>query len=60
MRYIVALHPEGEEGYQVDDIDHFGNRRIRTVGELVQNQFPRLGLSRTGARCPRAHEHAGA
>ena len=28
-----------------DDIDHFGNRRIRTVGELIQNQF-RIGLSR--------------
>lgn len=44
MRYIVALH-EGEEGFSVDDIDHFGNRRIRTVGELIQNQF-RIGLSR--------------
>ncbi|MDD5805800.1 MAG: DNA-directed RNA polymerase subunit beta [Eggerthellales bacterium] len=44
MRYIVALH-EGVEGYFVDDIDHFGNRRIRTVGELIQNQF-RIGLSR--------------
>ena len=44
MRYIVALH-DGEEGYQTDDIDHFGNRRIRTVGELMQNQF-RIGLSR--------------
>ncbi len=44
MRYIIALH-NGEEGYQVDDIDHFGNRRIRTVGELIQNQF-RIGLSR--------------
>ena len=44
MRYIVALH-NGEEGYSVDDIDHFGNRRIRTVGELIQNQF-RIGLSR--------------
>ena len=44
MRYIVALH-NGEEGYTVDDIDHFGNRRIRTVGELIQNQF-RIGLSR--------------
>ena len=30
---------------QTDDIDHFGNRRIRTVGELIQNQF-RIGLSR--------------
>lgn len=44
MRYIVALH-NGEEGYVTDDIDHFGNRRIRTVGELIQNQF-RIGLSR--------------
>ena len=44
MRYIVALH-DGEEGYQTDDIDHFGNRRIRTIGELSQNQF-RIGLSR--------------
>ena len=44
MRYIIALH-EGTEGYATDDIDHFGNRRIRTVGELIQNQF-RIGLSR--------------
>ncbi len=44
MRYIVALH-DGEEGYHTDDIDHFGNRRIRMVGELIQNQF-RIGLSR--------------
>ena len=44
MRYIIALHA-GEEGYKTDDIDHFGNRRIRTVGELIQNQF-RIGLSR--------------
>ncbi len=44
MKYIVALH-DGEEGYTTDDIDHFGNRRIRTVGELIQNQF-RIGLSR--------------
>ena len=34
-----------QEGVKVDDIDHFGNRRIRTVGELIQNQF-RIGLSR--------------
>ena len=44
MRYIIALH-NGEEGVSTDDIDHFGNRRIRTVGELIQNQF-RIGLSR--------------
>ena len=44
MRYIIALH-DGEDGFSTDDIDHFGNRRIRTVGELIQNQF-RIGLSR--------------
>ncbi len=44
MKYIIALH-DGVEGYSVDDIDHFGNRRIRTVGELIQNQF-RIGISR--------------
>lgn len=30
---------------EIDDIDHLGNRRVRTVGELLQNQF-RIGLSR--------------
>ena len=30
---------------EVDDIDHFGNRRLRTVGELIQNQV-RIGLAR--------------
>ena len=30
---------------QTDDIDHFGNRRVRTVGELIQNQV-RVGLTR--------------
>ena len=44
MKYIIALHA-GEDGVSIDDIDHFGNRRIRTVGELIQNQF-RIGLSR--------------
>ena len=35
-----------EEGVgSVDDIDHLGNRRLRTVGELLQNQF-RIGLAR--------------
>lgn len=42
VRNLVHLsHGLGE----VDDIDHFGNRRVKTVGELVQNQF-RIGLSR--------------
>ena len=43
-RYMLALMNE-EEGYEVDDIDHLGNRRIRSVGELLQNQF-RIGLTR--------------
>ncbi len=42
--YIVKLHA-GEPGFETDDIDHFGNRRLRTVGELIQNQI-RLGLAR--------------
>jgi DNA-directed RNA polymerase subunit beta len=44
VRYLVKLHA-GEEGYEVDDIDHFGNRRLRSVGELIQNQI-RIGLTR--------------
>src|SRR3989338_875700 len=40
--YLINLHYD--EG-QIDDIDHLGNRRIRSVGELLQNQF-RVGLSR--------------
>lgn len=49
IRYIVALH-EGKETLgdviiETDDIDHFGNRRLRTVGELIQNQL-RIGLGR--------------
>ena len=33
-----------------DDIDHLGNRRIRSVGELLQNQF-RIGLYKNGKSC---------
>ncbi|MGI8407145.1 MAG: DNA-directed RNA polymerase subunit beta, partial [Actinomycetota bacterium] len=44
IRYLVKLH-EGDPDHQTDDIDHFGNRRIRPVGELIQNQI-RVGLSR--------------
>jgi len=42
VRYLVELH-EGR-GF-TDDIDHLGNRRIRSVGELIANQFS-VGLSR--------------
>lgn len=42
--YLLNL-ANGETGYRLDDQDHFANRRIRTVGELIQNQV-RIGLSR--------------
>ena len=42
--YILHL-ANGEPGYRIDDQDHFANRRIRSVGELIQNQV-RVGLSR--------------
>ncbi|MGH3231710.1 MAG: DNA-directed RNA polymerase subunit beta [Streptosporangiaceae bacterium] len=57
IEYLVRLHAgeeemiSGEPGtssaipLETDDIDHFGNRRLRTVGELIQNQV-RLGLAR--------------
>ncbi len=53
IKYIVRLHagetemeaPTGPIRVETDDIDHFGNRRLRTVGELIQNQV-RTGLSR--------------
>ncbi|ACX52627.1 DNA-directed RNA polymerase, beta subunit [Ammonifex degensii KC4] len=42
IRYLLkVMRGEG----QVDDIDHLGNRRVRSVGELLQNQF-RIGLAR--------------
>ena len=44
IEYLLHLI-NGEEGYTPDDIDHLGNRRIRSVGELLQNQF-RIGLTR--------------
>jgi len=50
MQYIVALmdptmFTDRFSFVDVDDIDHFGNRRVRSVGELIQNQF-RIGLAR--------------
>ncbi len=42
VRYLVAL--KGGKG-DIDDIDHLGNRRVRSVGELLENQF-RIGLVR--------------
>ncbi len=53
IKYVVALHageteiemPAGATIVEPDDIDHFGNRRMRSVGELIQNQL-RTGLAR--------------
>ena len=44
MSYMLHLVKQ-EPGYSLDDQDHFANRRIRSVGELIQNQV-RIGLSR--------------
>ncbi|MCX8038786.1 MAG: DNA-directed RNA polymerase subunit beta, partial [Candidatus Sumerlaeia bacterium] len=41
MKHLIELHDEEAD---VDDIDHLGNRRVRSVGELLQNQI-RLGLA---------------
>ena len=54
IRYLVHLHANeptmrtalgNDIAVRTDDIDHFGNRRVRTVGELIQNQV-RVGLTR--------------
>jgi DNA-directed RNA polymerase subunit beta len=42
--YLLHL-ADAQPGYRLDDQDHFANRRIRSVGELIQNQV-RIGLSR--------------
>ena len=44
VTYLLHL-ADAEPGYRLDDQDHFANRRIRSVGELIQNQV-RIGLSR--------------
>ena len=44
VSYMLHLVKQ-EPGYRLDDQDHFANRRIRSVGELIQNQV-RIGLSR--------------
>jgi DNA-directed RNA polymerase subunit beta len=45
IRYLLKLHKNVGGSLTVDDIDHLGNRRVRAVGELLENQF-RLGLVR--------------
>lgn len=44
LKYLIRLK-KGDENTNVDDIDHLANRRVRSVGELIQNQC-RIGLAR--------------
>jgi DNA-directed RNA polymerase subunit beta len=44
LKYLMELK-NGHDEYMTDDIDHLGNRRVRSVGELIQNQC-RIGLAR--------------
>lgn len=44
LKYLIRLK-QGDEDASIDDIDHLGNRRVRSVGELIQNQC-RIGLAR--------------
>jgi len=44
LKYLVKLK-QGRQDVYIDDIDHLGNRRVRSVGELIQNQC-RIGLAR--------------
>ena len=44
LKYLMRLK-QGRDDVNVDDIDHLGNRRVRSVGELIQNQC-RIGLAR--------------
>ena len=44
LKYLIRLK-QGHDDTSTDDIDHLGNRRVRSVGELIQNQC-RIGLAR--------------
>ena len=44
VEYVLKMRKNPSE-YQADNIDHLGNRRVRAVGELLENQF-RIGLER--------------
>jgi len=44
LKYLIRLK-NGDDNASIDDIDHLGNRRVRSVGELIQNQC-RVGLAR--------------
>jgi DNA-directed RNA polymerase subunit beta len=45
VRYLVELKNGSDSTKRIDDIDHLGNRRVRVVGELLENQY-RIGLVR--------------
>ena len=45
VKYLVDLKNGADPDKRVDDIDHLGNRRVRVVGELLENQY-RIGLVR--------------
>ena len=45
VKYLVDLKNGSDPDKRIDDIDHLGNRRVRVVGELLENQY-RIGLVR--------------
>ena len=47
--FLIDLKNGKPNKRDVDDIDHLGNRRVRAVGELLENQY-RIGSVRMGAR----------
>ena len=57
VKYLLELK-EGKSGHEIDDIDNMGNRRVRSVGELLENQYPyRFGAN--GTRHQGTYEFAG-
>src|SRR5688500_19435116 len=55
VNYLLRMKKNSEQFTQ-DDIDHLGNRRVRAVGELLENQF-RIGLERMERAIKRSEEH---
>ncbi|MEZ5201362.1 MAG: hypothetical protein R2742_08635 [Micropruina glycogenica] len=61
IRYVVARCTKARKSAAsspTDDIDHFGNRRLRTVGELIQNQQPASVWAGLRAHRSRTYDHA--
>jgi len=57
LNILIALK-NGAGDCSVDDIDHLGNRRVRSVGELIENQY-RIGLVRMERAIKEKNEPAG-